>query len=126
MVYTPDGKLAGESSISIVQDSCVIKEEWKSASSNYTGTSYNFYDQKTDVWHQVWVDNQGGTLFLQGGLTMDNQMALSSKHEVMDKEESWNLISWTRNPEGTVRQVWKSMNADSTSVLFDGTYKPKH
>ena len=125
MVYTPDGKLAGESSISIIQDSCIIKEEWKSASSNYTGTSYNFYDQKNDVWHQVWIDNQGGSLFLQGGLTMDNQMAMTSEHEVVEIGDPWNMISWTMNPEGTVRQVWKSMNGDSTSVLFDGTYKPK-
>ncbi len=60
-----DGKKAGDSKISLILDSCIIFEEWTSASLQqglrYAGKSFNTYNASTKQWQQTWVDNVGGT-----------------------------------------------------------------
>ncbi len=48
-------------------DGCTVREEYTTPH-GYAGTSLNFYDATRKVWHQTWIDNQGGGLFLEGGL----------------------------------------------------------
>lgn len=77
-VYGKNGQKAGESQVSIILDSCIILEEWTSASLNrgirYAGKSFNTYNRSTGQWQQTWVDNVGGTTeFLKGGFA-DNMM----------------------------------------------------
>src|SRR4030095_3185017 len=69
--FATNGKKAGDSKISIMLDSCVILEEWTSASSQqgltYSGKSFNMYNVVTKQWQQTWVDNTGNTTeFLRG------------------------------------------------------------
>ena len=54
-----------------------MQENWTSARGKFTGTSYNYYESSTQLWHQVWVDNQGGSLRLYGGME-DGKMVLRS------------------------------------------------
>jgi hypothetical protein len=124
--YTPDGKLAGTNYIIVMQDSCIIQENWTSARSGYTGTSYNWYNSTANNWHQTWIDNQGGSLQLKGQLN-ENQMILSSEAVPDGKGgTSINRITWTDNGNGTVRQHWEvsSDNGATFSTAFDGLYKP--
>ena len=66
-VYGLNGKKAGDSKIELILDSCVILENWKSASGPYAGKSFNTYNALTQQWQQTWVDNAGGsTEFLEG------------------------------------------------------------
>jgi hypothetical protein len=65
------GNKAGDSKISVILDSCVILEEWTSASLQkglrYAGKSFNTYNTATNQWQQTWVDNTGNTTeFLRG------------------------------------------------------------
>ena len=123
--YTPDGKLAGRNSITMQQDSCLIKESWTSNGSAYTGTSYNFFNQQTKKWQQLWIDNQGGNLQLEGEFK-DGNMQLTSQL-TPNKEGTLQLdrITWHANADGTVRQVWEvSTDKGSTwKIIFDGLYK---
>lgn len=69
--FGKNGKKAGDSKISLILDSCIILEEWTSASVSrgirYAGKSFNTYNAITKQWQQTWVDNVGGsTEFLQG------------------------------------------------------------
>jgi len=69
--FAPNGNKAGDSKISIILDSCIILEEWTSASSQqgliYSGKSFNMYNVATKQWQQTWVDNTGNTTeFLRG------------------------------------------------------------
>jgi len=69
--FAPNGSKAGDSKISIILDSCIILEEWTSASSQqgliYSGKSFNMYNVATKQWQQTWVDNTGNTTeFLRG------------------------------------------------------------
>lgn len=69
--FGTNGKKAGDSKISLILDSCIIFEEWTSATINkgirYAGKSFNTYNAATKQWQQTWVDNAGGSNeYLQG------------------------------------------------------------
>ncbi len=65
-VYDKNDKIAGQSKISLILDSCIILEEW-TGTGGYTGKSFNTWNAATRQWQQTWVDNSGGTTeFLRG------------------------------------------------------------
>jgi len=80
--YNPDDTLAGNNIINKIQNNCALREKWTSATGDYTGTSYNFYNTFDKRWEQIWIDNGGQTLHLKGNL-VDGSMVLSS-----DKRET--------------------------------------
>ena len=125
-VTTANGKPAGTSKITEIENGCVIKENWASVQAGYTGTSYNFYNTTLDRWEQLWIDNQGQHLKLNGQKS-GNQMILSSDR-FQDKDGNWNInrITWTANDDGSVRQLWEVLqDGKVTQVLFDGLYSKK-
>ncbi len=77
-----NGKKAGDSKISLILDSCIILEEWTSASVQqglrYAGKSFNTYNATTIQWQQTWVDNAGGTNEYMQGKFENNQIIFSS------------------------------------------------
>ena len=121
-----NGTAAGTSNISMGQDSCLIIENWKSGTSDYKGTSYNFFDNKSKMWYQTWVDNKGGNLKLKG-LFENGKMILMDEPKLNNKNQlQINKISWIPNEDETVRQLWE-LSVDlgnSWTTLFDGLYKP--
>ena len=123
---TPDGKTAGTNNIVLLQDSCILQENWASAQGAYTGTSYNYYDRSDGLWHQLWIDNQGQTLDLKG-TREGSQMILSSDPvKTPDGKMIVNRITWTAKPDGTVRQLWEtSTDKGEWTVAFDGLYRKK-
>jgi hypothetical protein len=80
--FGPGGKKAGDSKISLILDSCIIFEEWTSASVQqgirYAGKSFNTYNATTRQWQQTWVDNVGGTNEYLIGKFENNQIIYSS------------------------------------------------
>lgn len=52
--------------ITSINGGCALREQY-TTTSGYEGTSLNFYDAVKKVWHQTWIDNQGGALYLDGG-----------------------------------------------------------
>lgn len=126
-VTNRDGKVAGVNVIELVQDSCVLRESWTSAQSDYTGTSYNFYNRQSGKWQQTWVDNKGGSLLLEGNYT-DGKMILSSKPaKNATGKIQVDRITWTNNPDGTIRQHWEASTDEGKTwqTIFDGLYKRK-
>lgn len=124
-VSTADGKHVGDSKIENIQDGCVIRENWRSGQSDFTGTSFNSFNKETGQWEQLWLDNKGGRLHLKGE-KKDNQMILSSDSNP-DKEgiPTVNRITWTDNEDGSVRQHWEVISEGKpVTTLFDGIYKP--
>ena len=107
--------------ITRINDGCTVLEQYTTPS-GYAGTSLNFYDATRKVWHQTWIDNQGGALFIEGGL-VGNAMVLSTTGDTANVQR----ITWTPLPDGRVRQHWES-TADSGktwTTQFDGYYS-KH
>jgi len=70
-VFAKNGKKAGDSRITLILDSCIILEEWTSASIinglRYAGKSFNTWNALSGQWQQTWVDNTGSsTEYLKG------------------------------------------------------------
>lgn len=123
VVNSQDGSPAGSSVISREEDGCVIRENWTSAKAGYTGTSLNFYNVKTNQWEQLWVDNAGDVLKLKGNRKGDEMILVSEEFE-KDGKTFVNRITWTKNDDGTVRQLWLIVGNEGTvSVAFDGLYR---
>ncbi|MBL7863990.1 MAG: hypothetical protein JNK10_03885 [Cyclobacteriaceae bacterium] len=125
--FNPAGKLVGTNNIVLQQGGCVMQENWTSTGGPYTGTSYNFYNTATGKWNQQWIDNMGGSLQLEGEFN-GTQMILKSKEtKKRNGQLQIDRITWTPNPDGTVRQLWEaSTDQEKTwTVAFDGLYKRK-
>ena len=117
------GSFVGRNRIESVEDGCVLREHWTSSKGNFSGTSLNFYNSKTQQWEQLWVDNLGNHLKLKGN-KVGNQMILTSEDLVHTDGNTYkNRITWTLNGNGTVRQLWEVLHDGKVSnVVFDGLY----
>ncbi|MES2126897.1 MAG: hypothetical protein V4463_06460 [Pseudomonadota bacterium] len=112
-VYAPNGKKVGESRIEAFGAGCALLEHW-SGSGGVTGKSLNMYDASDKQWHQAWVDSSGSRLLLDGQFS-EGKMVLASAGQ---------KISWSVNPDGSVRQHWQSSTdgGKTWSTAFDGKY----
>ena len=122
-VTTPDGRPAGISKIEPIAGHTGLLENWTGAGGG-SGKSLNAYNRAKKQWQQFWVGG-GGVLELSGGL-VEGRMVLSGEHDVGGKR-MLERITWTPNPDGSVRQHWEqSTDGGKTwSTAFDGLYRKK-
>ncbi len=119
-----DMKTGKEGMVNVItahHDGCALREDYVSPP-GYSGMSVNFYDKGDGKWHQTWIDNQGGALYLKGGLE-NGSMVLSSE----PGEDGINRITWTPKENGDVRQHWEvSKDGGKTwETAFDGIYSKR-
>lgn len=123
-VLKPDGTLAGTNRIEKEYGGCVLHERYVTAK-GYSGQSLNTYDPSRKLWHQTWVDNAGLLLLLEGSL-IDGRMVLEGAGQGPGGTAIKHRITWTPNPDGSVRQFWESTDSSGAwKVAFDGIYKRK-
>ena len=80
------------------------------------------YDAARQVWHQTWVDSSGTLLLLEGGLR-GKSMVLEGQTRGADGQVTRHRITWTPNPDGSVRQHWESTDTQAQwRTAFDGLY----
>ncbi len=121
-VFRTNDQLAGVNRIIQSLDGCVIEEHYKTAS-GFEGKSINIFDQSRGVWHQTWTDNTGLLLSLEGQF-IDAKMVLQGSRITKTGELVTDVITWNKNADGTVRQVWQTTNhLGETQLIFDGLYK---
>lgn len=125
-VYNVRGQRIGKSRVRVVSDGCAVLEAWQ-ALQGRNGTSINFFDPESGLWHQVWVGGAGMVLRLQGSL-QDGSMVLSGtaprktpQGTVLDR------LTWTPHSDGTVEQRWllSSDGGATWTVAFRGIYRPR-
>jgi len=130
--FTITGKKAGDSKISIMLDSCVILEEWTSASSQqgltYSGKSFNMYNVATKQWQQTWVDNTGNTTeFLRGDASDGKIVYYADK--VMDPKGKpfMRRLSFTKLSDDKVRQFGERSDDEGKTwtAEYDLEYRRK-
>ena len=115
----PDGRVAGTNEIVSAHKGCALIENWVGAGGG-SGTSQNFYLPSTGKWYQNWIGAFGQALWLSGGLDAEGRMVLSSDPAAGPIQR----ITWTANPDGTVRQAWET-SADGGATwtyVFVGEY----
>ena len=130
--FATNGKKAGDSKISIMLDSCVILEEWTSASSQqgltYSGKSFNMYNVATKQWQQTWVDNTGNTTeFLRGDANDGKIVYYADK--VMDPKGKpfMRRLSFTKLSNDKVRQFGERSDDEGKTwtAEYDLEYRRK-
>ena len=118
-------KIVGFNNIIVVADGCGIQENWKDVTGTNIGTSLNKYSFQKMKWQQFWIDNAGLTLELEGSFA-DNKMIMSGSTSPTATFPGFlSRITWFKNPDGSVRQLWEQSTDDGKkwTVSFDGLYK---
>ena len=123
-VQGKNGKVAGINRITQEYGGCVIHEHYATGRS-YSGESLNTYDAARKVWHQTWVDDSGLLLTLEGRL-VGKDMVLEGVAPTPAGTMAKQRITWTPNPDGSVRQHWEiSTEPGKWKTVFDGLYTKK-
>lgn len=65
-VFNKNNKQVGTNSVKMLEDGCIIAENWTSAQPGMTGKSFNFYNPTTGQWHQSYMDNGGSNWMMDG------------------------------------------------------------
>ena len=126
IVYDTAGNVVGENTISKLEKGCIISEHWRGAQGT-TGRSYNYFNPSDSSWNQVWIDSNGSNLVLKGKAQPG---IMKMKSELLPGQKvDWyyNQITWTRNPDNSVTQLWEILDKDENvlAVAFRGIYKKK-
>ena len=124
-VTGPDGARAGHNVIARAQAGCLVTENWTSAGGTH-GQSMNFYSPTTASWHQVWVD-EGGTVLMLQGTPAPGSMIWDGETRT-ERGALKHRITLTRRDADTVHQLWEMWPVADTSaaarqVAFDGVYR---
>lgn len=127
-----NGKKAGDSKISLILDSCIIFEEWTSASLQqglrYAGKSFNTYNATTKQWQQTWVDNTGGTNeYLQGKFENNQIIYLSTPFKFSKDTMAIRKMTFTNLSADKLRQLGEISkdNGVSWTTEYDLEYRRK-
>ncbi len=95
----------------------VIHESFKSAA--FSGQSWSVFDPKSQKWHQTWVDDQGGYLTFQGGLSGD-EFVLNQIHPAPTMRMRFTEIKKT-----SFVWLWESRTTDGWALKWRIDYRRK-
>lgn len=124
-VFNTQGVKIGENEVVILEDHCIINENWASTRGN-TGKSYNYYDPKDETWNQLWISNTGNILKLKGGFD-GTSMVLTSEIKTNKRGSYYDQIRWTLQEDGSVHQEWFLLDGGKKQInkQFHGIYRRK-
>lgn len=126
-VYDSSGTFLGSNKIELMQDSCVLQEHWEGAKGS-TGTSLSFYNRRSKLWHQTWVDKSGGVIMMKGAPQKSKIVMLTDKYYPNNSElYTQSKTTWYPLKDGRVHHVWEQTKDSGKSwvVVFDGYYQKK-
>ena len=127
VVLANGGGTAGQSRIELILADCVVLENWQSASSLYSGKSYNTYNAAQKRWEQYWVDNIGGRIFFAGALKDGVMDYYTDDMDQPDGTKIRRHLQFFKLGPDTVRQ-FSQMSKDggkSWTVEYDFIYNRK-
>ena len=109
-VFAKNGNKAGDSKVTLILDSCVILEEWTSASIvqgiRYAGKSFNTWNAVTKQWQQTWVDNAGSTTeYLKGKFEKNKLVFLTGPFRFKPDSTAIRRLTFYHLGENRVRQL---------------------
>jgi hypothetical protein len=118
------GNTVGTSQIEVILDSCVILENWKGVQA-VKGKSFNYYNAKSKMWQQKWIDNFGNPLEFEGQVK-NNSIYYKAKTTDKFGNDVQQLMVIKKLDDNKVLQTWKSSkDGNNWNLLFKGIYKRK-
>jgi hypothetical protein len=130
--FSPKGQKAGDSKISLLLDSCVILEEWTSASIQkgirFAGKSFNSYNSSKKRWQQYWLDNTGSvTEYLNGEFSPGKMILATDNIKVNDTTWVIQRMTFYQLGPDKVRQHGENSNdgGKTWKTTFDLEYRRK-
>lgn len=130
--FGKNGAKAGDSRISVILDSCVILEEWTSASAQqgliYSGKSFNSYNSATGQWQQTWTDNTGNTTEFLRGEAVPGKITYYADKVMGPKGANFmRRLTFTKLGEDKVRQLGERSDdgGNSWTTEYDLEYRRK-
>jgi len=131
-VFDKNGKIAGESKISLILDSCVVLEEWTSAGSQngvvYKGKSFNTYNSASKEWQQTWVDNTGNTTEYLRGKATEGHIVFYADRVISAKGKYFlRKLSFIKLSDIRVRQLGERSDDEGKTwiIEYDLEYRKK-
>ena len=124
-VFNEKGEKIGENLIEKLEDNCIVSENWEGGKGG-SGKSFNYYDPVDSTWNQLWISNTGNILKLKGKAE-PGKMILKSEPVKDEKGDYYNKITWTKNPDGSVTQLWEiyDLQGKLLNESFRGIYRKK-
>lgn len=121
-----NGQKVGDNSITMPTGGCAIHESYITAG-NYAGQSINFYDPIDKKWHQHWVGSGGDVYNYLETKREKGLLQFESKFMSPNGNISLSRLTFTLNPDGTVRQLFEGStdNGKTWTPNFDGLYVKK-
>ena len=124
-VYDAKGVKVGDNKIELLLDGHLIQETWTSARGG-TGRSLNYFDPKSGVWKQHWVDDKGGIVRYRGSV---KNGAMHFSGESISPKGEVEIARVTLQPlsDGRVHHLIKHSKDGGKNwyTYFDGTYVRK-
>jgi hypothetical protein len=123
-VKTPQGGIAGSSSVQLILGQCIIFENW-TAGSGASGKSFNIYDVNDKQWHQTWVSDKGVFTHYIGGLKEGNMVVVADT--LIGGKKALARMTFSKLPNGDVRQFGENSVDDGKtwSTSFNLIYSKK-
>lgn len=119
------GKLEGTDTIVRSYGNCVVQERFASSDGQSFGSSFSFFDEPSQQWHYVWVDNLGAFELFSGGRIGPSMRMTGWTHSGRSTREE--RMTWTPLSRGRIRQLWEA-SLDSGlhwQTLSDVYYWPR-
>ena len=125
-VRTPQGQLAGTSSVQSVVGDCAILENWTSAR-GASGKSLNFFNREKGWWQQTWLDDHGRVIEFEKGEFKDGSMKFSAESQGKDGTKTLLKLSFFDLGTRRVRQLGESSldGGKSWKTNYDLIYERK-
>ena len=103
---------------------CLVQERYHNAA-GYTGSSVNWFDPADRLWRQLWIDNAGLILRLEGGLEAPGRMVLTGPPRPTQAGPIRDRITWVAQADGTVHQIWDVSDDEGRTWTnsFTGIYR---
>jgi hypothetical protein len=119
---TGQDAVIAESLIEKLYDGCAIRENWRPKTSA-GGGSLSAYRPADKAWRQTWLDKDGSWVEFKGGW---DGKAMVLTGEWPDGRPKLVRMTYTRNPDGSVRQFGQASRdgGKTWAVDFDFTYRP--
>jgi hypothetical protein len=117
------GQIVARSRIGRIAGTCIIQENWMPFGGG-EGKSWNFYNQASGQWEQVWVTGAGDVLEVAGGWK-DGAMRERGTRKNANGAATIHRHNFTPLEKGRVRQLCESDDNGATwHIVFDGLYLP--